>query len=388
MSRIVVLGGGLFGLSGAIELARRGHWVALFDPGPIPHPDAASTDLSKIVRPDYGADELYTELAERSIDGWRAWNEAWGEELFHPTGLVVLCRAPLEQRAVESATFELLRRRGHAPQALDARAIAERFPLWRAGRFVAGYVSPRAGWVASGRAIARLARDAREAGVEVVEGARARPLALAPGPLREVAFEDGARVAADVVLLAAGAWTAVLHPALGDRLWATAQPVTLLAPDDPSAFRGPAFPVWAADITRDGWYGFPATDEGVLKVANHGTGERVQPAVARDLPASEEARARAFLADALPSAADAPRVGGRRCLYSDSFDGDFLVAADPDRPGLVVAAGGSGHAFKFAPVLGGPIADACEGRTDARLARWAWRARGTLRTDVLRAREA
>ena len=38
-----------------------------------------------------------------------------------------------------------------------------------------------------------------------------------------------------------------------------------------------------------------------------------------------------------------------------------LLARDPDRPRLTVAAGGSGHAFKFAPVLGDLIADAVLG---------------------------
>ena len=46
---------------------------------------------------------------------------------------------------------------------------------------------------------------------------------------------------------------------------------------------------------------------------------------------------------------DAPIVHRRVCVYGDSLDGDFWIGRD--RPGLVVAAGGSGHGFKFAPVL-------------------------------------
>ena len=34
----------------SIELTRRGHPVTLLDPGPLPHPLAASTDISKVVR--------------------------------------------------------------------------------------------------------------------------------------------------------------------------------------------------------------------------------------------------------------------------------------------------------------------------------------------------
>lgn len=385
MARFVVVGSGVFGVTGAIALADRGHAVTLVDPGPLPHPDAASTDLSKIVRADYGDDLLYTELAERSIEGWLAWNREFREELFRPVGLAVLCRGPLAERPAEHASYRLLRDRGHAPERLDAGEIERRFPLWRPRFFTDGYLSPRAGWVASGRAIARLVERARARGVEVLTGTGASPLPQAPGPLGGVRLTDGRWLPADGVVLAAGAWTPSLHPALADRLWATAQPVLLVAPPDPERFTPPQFPVFAADISRDGWYGFPVAEDGVLKIANHGTGRRVDASVGRALEPGAEARARAFLADALPDAADAPRVGGRTCLYCDSFDGDFWLDRDPERPDLVVAAGGSGHAFKFAPLLGEILAETCERDLPRELARWRWRARGSRATDVLRA---
>ena len=69
----------------------------------------------------------------------------------------------------------------------------------------------------------------------------------------------------------------------------------------------------------------------------------------------------------LPALADAPIVHRRMCLYCDTFDGDFWIDHDPERPGLVVAAGDSGHGFKFAPILGALIADVVEGsRTGGR----------------------
>jgi len=54
--RVVVAGAGVYGLTAAIELRQRGYAVALVDPGPLPHPLAASTDISKLIRMDYGPD--------------------------------------------------------------------------------------------------------------------------------------------------------------------------------------------------------------------------------------------------------------------------------------------------------------------------------------------
>jgi glycine/D-amino acid oxidase-like deaminating enzyme len=95
MARIVVAGSGIFGVTAAIELQRRGHAVRLLDPGPLPRQLAASTDISKVVRLEYGGDESYTALSEQSIEGWRRWNREFGVELYHETGLLLLRRTPL-----------------------------------------------------------------------------------------------------------------------------------------------------------------------------------------------------------------------------------------------------------------------------------------------------
>ena len=98
MRHVVVVGGGIFGVTAALALRRRGDRVTVVDPGPVPHPLAESTDLSKVVRPDYGADELYTGMMEKALDAWRRWNEAWAAPLFHETGVVFLSRTPLAGR--------------------------------------------------------------------------------------------------------------------------------------------------------------------------------------------------------------------------------------------------------------------------------------------------
>src|SRR5690242_3791304 len=101
MSRIIVVGAGINGVTAAIELRKRRHNVILVDPGPLPHPLAASTDISKAVRAAYGTDEFYTRLAERSIELWRKWNGEFGVKLYHKTGALFL-----RQRQIRAGDFE------------------------------------------------------------------------------------------------------------------------------------------------------------------------------------------------------------------------------------------------------------------------------------------
>src|SRR5258706_7357490 len=117
MDRVLVVGAGVFGVTAALELRRRRHAVRLVDPGPLPHPLAASTDISKVVRLEYGADEVYTELAERAIEGWERWNRDFGARLYHRTGLLFLPRAaPAPGADAEGSLAGLVSRASPAPR--------------------------------------------------------------------------------------------------------------------------------------------------------------------------------------------------------------------------------------------------------------------------------
>jgi glycine/D-amino acid oxidase-like deaminating enzyme len=105
----------------------------------------------------------------------------------------------------------------------------------------------------------------------------------------------------------------------------------------------------------------------------------------RSLPAGEEERYRTFLRETFPSLAEAPLHSSRVCLYCDTFDGAFWIDHDPDHPGLIVAAGDSGHAFKFTPVMGEIISDVVERKPHAWAARYRWREKTTTSTDGARA---
>jgi glycine/D-amino acid oxidase-like deaminating enzyme len=365
---VVIVGGGIFGMTAAIVLRRRGHEVTLLDPGPLPHPLAESTDVSKVIRMDYGADEVYAEMGERALDGWRRWNAAWPAPLFHETGVTFLSRAPMEPGGFEHDSFATLVRRGHRPERLDAAAIARRFPAYRPGALVDGYVHPRGGWAEASAVVRRLATEAEGLGV-IVRGDAAVAEVIDGGVL----LARGDRLAADAVVVAAGAWSKRLVPGLDGAFRTVGQPVFHLRPEDPEPYRAERFPVFGADIARTGYYGFPVSSsgpDGIVKIANHGVGVVADPEERPAVSIAQEKALREFLADTFPALAAAPIVHRRVCVYCDTADEHFWIDRDPERPWLVVATGGSGHAFKFAPLLGDLIADAVLGAPPVERFRW------------------
>ncbi len=67
-----------------------------------------------------------------------------------------------------------------------------------------------------------------------------------------------------------------------------------------------------------------------------------------------------WLAARMPALADARYEGAKPCLYTITPDEDFVLGPHPASANVSVAAGFSGHGFKFAPVVGEILADLAE----------------------------
>lgn len=371
----LVVGAGIFGITSALELKARGYHVAVLDPGPLPHPLAASTDISKVVRMEYGADETYMEMVEQAYQGWLQWNEELGETLFHDVGVLMLSRAPMSPGGYEYESYQLLRKRGHAPERLTGDAISRRFPAWKPGTYVDGFFHAQGGYAESGRVVAALVRLAGAKGVVLYPDQKVDSLIEEGSRIKGVRTRAGSSFHAEYVVVASGAWTALLIPELASILKVTGHPVFHLKPGNPALFTPPNFVVFTADIGRSGWYGFPLHPrENVVKVANHGVGQVLHPERdERVVTESDVTQLRAFLLATFPALYDAPLVYTRRCLYVDTADGDFWIDRHPQQAGLTVATGDGGHGFKFAPILGRLIADAVEGKQNRWLTKFRWR---------------
>jgi sarcosine oxidase / L-pipecolate oxidase len=291
---------------------------------------------------------------------------------------------------------------------MNGPQLWQRFPAWNPELYRDGVLEIEAGYAESSRVVGILLGRAKSLGVRLREGVRFVQLDETSGRVKGVFLAErqsdavipsGAkrsrgirrqrsgltqrgpstslgmtRVAADFIVMAVGAWTPHVLPFTKEFFRATGQPVFHLKPSEPELFAPERFPVFGADITTTGYYGFPINRDGVVKIANHGAGREMSPeSPERVVTVDDEKKLREFLASTFSSLADAPIVYTRACMYCDTHDGHFWIARDPEREGLVVAAGDSGHGFKFAPLLGGIIADAVEGKDNPLQNKFRWR---------------
>jgi glycine/D-amino acid oxidase-like deaminating enzyme len=323
---------------------------------------------------EYGADEDYMELAERALAGWHNWNREFGTDLYHETGLLYLRRGEMKRGTYEWDSWTLLKKRGHHPQRLGVAEIKKRFPMWNTRKYVDGFYDPEGGYAESGRVVSKVVEKAVGLGVKLREGSAFHELHETGGQVRGIVTSEGKRFSADAVVMATGAWTHYLLPWLKPFFRANGMPVFHLKPPNPGDFRSTVFPVFASDTPTTGYYGFPLNRDGVVKIARHWDGREMHPESSeRVVNEFEESNLREYLRSTFPALQDAPIVYRRICLYSDTWDGHFWVDHDPEHPGLVVAAGDSGHGFKFAPMWGEIIADAVERKPNPLLKKFRWR---------------
>jgi len=111
-----VVGAGSFGAWTAYSLRRAGLSVALVDAYGPGNGRSSSGGASRIIRMGYGADELYTRWALRSLSVWKELSARVEPPLFHRTGVLWMGRA--EDPYME-ATAAALHRAGVSNESLE-----------------------------------------------------------------------------------------------------------------------------------------------------------------------------------------------------------------------------------------------------------------------------
>ncbi len=130
-------------------------------------------------------------------------------------------------------------------------------------------------------------------------------------------------------------------------LCVTRQPLGFFTPKKRDSFELGKFPLFLMELYGHNFYGFPFFGVDCMKVASHSHGKIVTPeSVDRAFNAADEAELRDFLDAHIPLAAGRLNFG-KICLYTNTPDGDFILDAHPRHPSILLAAGFSGHGFKF-----------------------------------------
>ncbi len=338
---VAVIGAGVFGAWTAYLLARSGARVVLIDQHGPANPRSSSAGESRIIRMSYGADEIYTRSAIRSLELWKQF------DVFHQTGVLVTSVATDPYLI---GTHETLTRVRYPFEWLDRGGLMKRFPQIKFDRGCAGVFEPASGVLLARRGVQEVVAAAIREGVRY-EQWQAR--SHTDGVVRT----SGGDLCAGTFVFACGPWLPALFPEiLAGRIRPTRQQVFFFGtPPGDGRFNSPHMPAWIA--FREGAYSIPAMDGRGFKLAVDKHGPSFDPETGnRNITPAMLSNARAILGKRFPALEGAPLLESRVCQYENTSNGDFLIDRHPDFKNVWLAGGGSGHGFKHGPWVGEYIA--------------------------------
>jgi sarcosine oxidase len=366
---VIVIGVGGMGSAAVYHLAKRGLRVLGLERYDVPHAMGSSHGHTRIIRMAYFEHPSYVPLLGRSYDLWRELQNDAGEQLLYITGSLDIDRAG---GRVTQGSLQSCRDHGLEHEVLSNTDIMSRFPAYQVADDIQAVWQAEGGFLLSERCIVSHVVQAQANGA-VVHG-RERLLEWSPttGNGVHVTTDKGEYEAGHLVFCA-GAWTASFLDFLRDSAVPERQVLIWLQPTRPELFQLDSFPVFNFRVDEGHFYGFPIFGVPGMKFGRyHHLGEIVDPdRLTRECDARDEQLLRDFAKRYFPTATG-PTISMTTCMFTNTPDEHFILDLHPEYPQVSIAAGFSGHGFKFASVVGEIMADlATDGTTSHDVSRFA-----------------
>ncbi len=398
----VVIGGGIAGVAAAYFLAKKGHSVALLEKGQIAG-EQSSRNWGWCRTQNRDQRELPLQLL--SMELWETLSRETAEDLgFRRNGLIYVTKS--ESELATWSNWIDMARQYQVRNTVLSPAAAKRLTPGNERDWIGGIHAPTDGRAEPTMAAPRLARAARALGVSVHQNCAVRGVDVVGGKVAGVVTERG-RIAADVVLCAAGAWSSMLLRRHGIDLPQAGIRSTVFAttPGPEVTPGGLVTPDFTLSRRLDGSYIVAAQNRGRLEVTPQGVRyarqfwptfkerrKSLRMGVGRSFVTGPEAIARKWSFDA-PTPFERHRVyappadrgvagpalakviasypalsgigiGGLWAGWIDvTPDSIPVISAIDQLPGLFLATGFSGHGFGIGPGTGRLAADIVAGDT-------------------------
>jgi sarcosine oxidase, subunit beta len=344
---VVVIGGGVIGLSTAYHLARRGvRDVVLLDKDALG--SGSTSKAAGGVRAQF-SDPVNVTLGARSLETFSNFSELFGQEIdLHQVGYLFLLSTP-ESVAAFEANVALQNDLGIPSRMIGVEEARRLSPLVSTDGLLAAAYSPTDGHCTPESVVLGYASAARRAGATLLPHCAATGIDVRDGCIVGVRTEAGT-IRTDTVVCAAGAWSAEVGSWVGVDLPVTplrrqilvTEPVPGLDPHTPFT------------IDFDTSFYFHAEGRGLL-LGMSDPDETPGFKLTRSdgwLPRLGEAIERRA-----PALAEIGIAGGWAGLYEMTPDHNALVGRAETVENFLYAAGFSGHGFLMGPAVGEVMRD-------------------------------
>ena len=351
------------GVWSAIAAARQNRTVCLVEKYTEGHAMGSSHGDGRIYRFAY-ADEIYVDMMYLSLSYWGELNNATSKVLAHTGGVSLYSGqgGNYDSHGGLDDLIKIYKKRGLAHEKLSRKKLKERFPQFSAPKNTTALYQPDFGVLFADVAMARAYDLARKLKVDVREGADV--VGVRRMNDRVVVRLKKEEIVGRSCIVAPGAWlTSIAKKWFGLHIPTviTRETVSYFKPKGSKAVYGyKRMPVFISDLHNGlgdlGYYGIPVVEIGGVKVAAHHVGAVLDEKKLRSHdhegdPSIIEANQR-FVASFFPGLEAAP-FRSESCLYTTTPDYHYVLDKVPGAGApVILAGGGSGHAFKMGPAIG------------------------------------
>ncbi len=365
----IVLGVGAMGSSTVYDLAaKRGQKVLGLEKFDIPHAEGSSHGVNRVIRLAYYEDPSYVPLMRRAYELWEEIEELAGEKLLYRIGSIDAAPAGHEvfEGSLESCLVHDI-----PHEVLNHDQVNQRFPGYRMPPGHMALLQQDGGFLLAERSIVAYVNASLAAGAEI--HARESVLSWEPTGDGVLVHTGRAEYTAEKLVITAGAWTAGMVPSLAELAVPERQVLAWLQPEDPMLFTPANFHDFTAYFDEGRYYGFPVFGIPGFKIGKYHHLEEVADPdhMGKGVTREDEEILRSATAKYFPKA-NGNVMTMATCMFTNSPDEHFIIGVLPNHPQVSVAAGFSGHGFKFASVVGeimGDLATRGETRHDIELLR-------------------
>jgi len=371
---VVIIGGGVAGLATAYYLSQKENLdIILLESNSIPNPENSSYGEERMYRRMY-SNEYLAELQEQSLKEWFALESQYNCQLLRENGLLFYGEA-WDEETIEGSipgARRVMEKKGIPFEALNAKQLQERWPMRPKPDFI-GLFESTSGMVWSAKAIDLFRSQAEANGVSIQTGENT--ISLNPSDSNAVAIttSSGKTFLAKQVVIAAGAWTNDLLTSFTDPLNLEIWPMLWGHYKVENALRD-RFPQWFCfqqekPENNDGglYYGFPChtPETSLIKVGIDWCPPELRTKTMKTFVREPNSQ----LVQLLDRFLRHNWEGIGECVglycspYTMTQDTLFVLDKLPGYPQISLFTGGSGQAFKFAPLLGKLLAEVVLDRT-------------------------
>jgi monomeric sarcosine oxidase len=349
---VIVIGGGTMGTAAAWALGQRGVKSLVLEQFSHVHDKGSHSGETRIIRHAYAESPEYVPLVQRADKLWQELEAEIDEPvLIRCGGLELAAPGYNHARSARHSAEE----HGLNYDWLTSDEVCRRWPVFHVPQDWEALYSPDSGFLLTEPALHGMAAAARTLGATILEDSPVIDWGTDASGVW-VDTPSGRHLGA-AAIVTAGAWASTLLEELSLPLQVLRKTLWWQAVDRLEDYAPERCPVFISDSPAGEIYGFPVFGTPGLKIANHKGGEPTDPTTVDRSTNPGENQDCLDLADTLLPGVSPQVVKSAVCLYTMTPDTDFIVDRDPRNPRVAIAAGFSGHGFKFAPAIGELLAD-------------------------------